>query len=114
MQHLATVLFEIFLIFASAKLLGEFFERVRQPAVIGEVLAGLLLGPYLLGVVPHSPIYEGIAEIGVIFLLFTVGLETKPSDIMTVGVVASKVGLLGIILPFVRSEERRVGKECRL
>lgn len=101
MQHLTTVLFDIFLIFASAKLLGEFFERVRQPAVIGEVLAGLLLGPYLLGVVPHSPIYEGIAEIGVIFLLFTVGLETKPSDIMTVGVIASKVGLLGIVLPFI-------------
>jgi Kef-type K+ transport system membrane component KefB len=101
MEQLTTVLFDIFLIFASAKLLGEIFERVRQPAVIGEVLAGLLLGPYLLGVVPHSPIYEGIAEIGVIFLLFTVGLETKPSDIMTVGVIASKVGLLGIILPFV-------------
>lgn len=101
MEQLTTVLFDIFLIFTSAKLLGELFERFRQPAVVGEVLAGLLLGPYLLGVIPHSPIYEGIAEIGVIFLLFTVGLETKPSDIMTVGVVASKVGLLGIILPFV-------------
>jgi len=101
MEHLTRVLFDIFLIFASAKLLGELFERFRQPAVVGEVLAGLLLGPYLLGIVPHSPIYEGIAEIGVIFLLFTVGLETKPSDIMTVGVVASKVGLLGILLPFV-------------
>ncbi len=101
MEHLTAVLFDIFLIFASAKLLGELFERFRQPAVVGEILAGLLLGPYLLGIVPHSPIYEGIAEIGVIFLLFTVGLETKPSDIMTVGVVASKVGLLGILLPFV-------------
>ncbi|HLC22067.1 MAG TPA: cation:proton antiporter, partial [Candidatus Methylomirabilis sp.] len=100
MEHLTTVLFDIFLIFASAKLLGELFERLRQPAVVGEVLAGLLLGPYLLGVVPHSPIYEGIAEIGVIFLLFTVGLETKPSDIMTVGAIASKVGMLGIVLPF--------------
>ena len=81
--------------------MGELFERFRQPAVVGEVIAGLVLGPYLLGVVPHSPIYEGIAEIGVIFLLFTVGLETKPSDIMTVGAVASKVGLFGILLPFV-------------
>ena len=101
MEHLTTALFHIFLIFASAKLLGELFERIRQPAVVGEVLAGLLLGPYLLGIVPHSPVYEGIAEIGVIFLLFTVGLETKPSDILKVGVVASKVGLLGILLPFV-------------
>lgn len=101
MEHLTRVLFDIFLIFASAKVLGELFERFRQPAVVGEVLAGLLLGPYLLGIVPHSPVYEGIAEIGVIFLLFTVGLETKPSDILKVGVVASKVGLLGIFLPFV-------------
>ena len=101
MEHLTRVLFDIFLIFASAKVLGELFERFRQPAVVGEVLAGLLLGPYLLGIVPHSPIYEGIAEIGVIFLLFTVGLETKPSEILKVGVVASKVGILGIILPFV-------------
>jgi Kef-type K+ transport system membrane component KefB len=100
-EHLTRVLFDIFLIFASAKLLGELFERFRQPAVVGEVLAGLLLGPYLLGIVPHSLVYEGIAEIGVIFLLFTVGLETKPSDILKVGVVASKVGLLGILLPFV-------------
>ena len=101
MEHLTRVLFDIFLIFASAKVLGELFERFRQPAVVGEVLAGLLLGPYLLGIVPHSLVYEGIAEIGVIFLLFTVGLETKPSDILKVGVVASKVGLLGILLPFV-------------
>jgi len=100
-EHLTRVLFDIFLIFASAKVLGELFERFRQPAVVGEVLAGLLLGPYLLGIVPHSPIYEGIAEIGVIFLLFTVGLETKPSEILKVGVVASRVGILGIILPFV-------------
>jgi len=100
-EHLTRVLFDIFLIFASAKLLGELFERFRQPAVVGEVLAGLLLGPYLLGIVPHSPVYEGIAEIGVIFLLFTVGLETKPSEILKVGGVASRVGILGIILPFV-------------
>jgi len=101
MEHATQVLFELFLIFASAKILGEVFERIRQPAVVGEILAGLLLGPYLLGIVPHSPIYEGIAEIGVIFLLFTVGLETKPSDILRVGGVASKVGVLGIVLPFV-------------
>jgi Kef-type K+ transport system membrane component KefB len=100
MEHATQVLFELFLIFASAKLLGEFFERFRQPAVVGEILAGLLLGPYVLGIVPHAPIYEGIAEIGVIFLLFTVGLETKPSDILSVGGVASKVGVLGIVLPF--------------
>ncbi len=100
MEHATQVLLDLFLIFASAKLLGELFERFRQPAVVGEILAGLLLGPYVLWIVPHSPIYEGIAEIGVIFLLFTVGLETKPSDILSVGGVASTVGILGIVLPF--------------
>ncbi len=100
MEHATQVLLDLFLIFASAKLLGELCERFRQPAVVGEILAGLLLGPYVLRIVSHSPIYEGIAEIGVIFLLFTVGLETKPSDILSVGGVASKVGILGIVLPF--------------
>lgn len=101
MTDLTRVLVDIFLMFASAKLLAEACERLRQPAVVGEVLAGFLLGPYLLGLIPHGPIYEGIAEIGVIFLLFAVGLETKPSDIFAVGPTALAVGVLGILVPFV-------------
>lgn len=86
--------------FGMAKFMGEIFERLRQPAVIGEILAGVLLGPYILKVVIPSELTSGIAEIGVIVLLFTVGLETKPSDLIRVGGSASLVAVLGVIAPF--------------
>lgn len=86
---------------ASAKILAEVFERIKQPAVVGEILAGVLIGPSLLGWVEPSPIIEIIAEIGVIFLLFNVGLETKPKSILAVGRRAITVATLGVVIPFV-------------
>ena len=85
----------------AAKLLAEIFERLKQPAVVGEILAGVLIGPSLLNWVQPSEITAILAEIGVIFLLFTVGLETKPQAILRVGVKAITVGVLGVIVPFV-------------
>ncbi len=85
MEQITKILFGLFLIFASAKIMGELFERLKQPALIGEILAGVILGPYVLGWIPASEIYEVLAEIGVIILLFYVGLETKVEDIMRVG-----------------------------
>ena len=86
---------------AAAKLMAEVFERLRQPAVVGEILAGVVIGPSLLGWVAPSDVISILAEIGVIFLLFTVGLETKPQAIFKVGKRAVMVGVLGVILPFV-------------
>jgi len=60
----------------AAKLFGEVAERVGQPAVLGELLAGILVGPSLLGLVPLSVGILVLAEIGVLLLLFEVGLET--------------------------------------
>ncbi len=78
-------LFQLFFIFVWAKLFGEAFERMHLPAVLGEILAGVLLGPYGARlVVPTDAIYA-IAGIGAIFLLFTVGLETQPKDLISVG-----------------------------
>ncbi|NNF00722.1 MAG: cation:proton antiporter [Pyrinomonadaceae bacterium] len=95
------ILLSLFLILASAKILAELFERLKQPAVVGEILAGVLIGPSVLGWVEPSKLIEVLAEIGVIFLLFNVGLETKPQSILKVGRKAIMVGVLGIILPFV-------------
>ncbi|MDD5544133.1 MAG: cation:proton antiporter [Acidobacteriia bacterium] len=95
------LLLELFLIFAAAKVMGELFERLRQPAVIGEILAGVVLGPYVLAWVAPSQFTSGLAEIGVILLLFTVGLETKPRDLLQVGVLASSVATLGVVVPFI-------------
>lgn len=95
------VLLSLFLILASAKLMAEVFERLKQPAVVGEILAGVVIGPSLLGWVQPTDLLSIIAEIGVIFLLFLVGLETKPQDIFRVGRKALTVAVLGVVLPFI-------------
>ncbi|MER3630828.1 MAG: cation:proton antiporter, partial [Blastocatellia bacterium] len=97
----AAVLLTLFIIIAAAKVMAEVFERLRQPAVVGEILAGVLIGPSVLGWVEPSELISIVAEVGVIFLLFMVGLETKPKDIFRVGKKAAMVGMLGVILPFV-------------
>lgn len=97
----SSILLALFIMLISAKLMAEIFERLKQPAVVGEILAGIIIGPSLLGWVAPSEFINILAEIGVIFLLFTVGLETKPQAIFQVGTRAVAVGVLGVILPFV-------------
>ncbi|MCA1590370.1 MAG: cation:proton antiporter, partial [Acidobacteria bacterium] len=97
----SNVLLALFIMLVAAKLMAEMFERLRQPAVVGEILAGVLIGPSVLGWVRPSELITILAEIGVIFLLFTVGLETKPQAILRVGRRAVFVGTLGVILPFI-------------
>jgi Kef-type K+ transport system membrane component KefB len=91
----------LFVMYVAAKLAAEVFERLKQPAVAGEILAGILIGPSVLGWVAPSDLTNALSEIGVVFLLFLVGLETKPSDIFRVGARASIVAVLGVIVPFV-------------
>jgi len=95
------ILLALFIALVAAKLLAELFERLRQPAVVGEIIAGILIGPALLNWVQPTDVMDALAEIGVIFLLFTVGLETRPSDIFKVGGTATVVAVLGVLVPFV-------------
>ena len=83
------------------KLLGEICERLGQPPVLGELVAGVVLGPSLLGLVPLSPGILLLAEIGVILLLFEVGLETDLEELLSVGAPALAVAIVGMVLPFV-------------
>jgi len=83
-----------------AKLLGEICERLGQPAVLGELLAGVLLGPSMLGLVPLSAGILLIAEVGVLLLLFEVGLETDLEELLRVGGPAMAVAVVGMVLPF--------------
>lgn len=97
----AKVLLTLFIMLVAAKVMAELFERLRQPAVAGEILAGVIIGPSLLGWAAPSEITSILAEIGVIFLLFTVGLETKPASIFKVGTQATLVAVLGVVAPLI-------------
>ena len=94
------VLLALFIMLVAAKLMAELFERLRQPAVAGEILAGVIIGPSLLGWAAPSETTSLLAEIGVIFLLFNVGLETKPAAIFKVGKHAALVAVFGVAIPF--------------
>lgn len=91
----------LLLVFGAAKLFAEVFERLRQPAIVGEIAAGILLGPAVLGWVKPSDTMAALSELGVMFLLFRVGLEVKPSELLAVGRNALQVAVIGVVTPFV-------------
>jgi Kef-type K+ transport system membrane component KefB len=97
---LASFLLALAAALLGAKILGELCERLGQPAVLGELLAGVVLGPSLLGLVPLSAGILLIAEIGVLLLLFEVGLETDLAELLRVGGPAMTVAVVGMALPF--------------
>ena len=88
-----------------AKLGGHIAIRLRQPAVLGELIVGILLGNLtLFGVdvlepLRHNPMLDTLGEMGVIFLLFSVGLESSLSDMMKSGLSSTAVATLGVIAP---------------
>jgi Kef-type K+ transport system membrane component KefB len=94
-------LLELFAIFVWAKVFGEIFEQLSLPGVLGEILAGVILGPHATGLVAPSDTVGSIAEIGAIFLLFTVGLETRPSDLIRVGRASLRVAVAGVAFPLI-------------
>ena len=120
MTSIGFILLQFFIIFMSAKLMGELFRRLRQPEVIGELLVGVILGSHALGIIgePNASlieafhdeataaealrlVLESIGQLGVIVLLFMVGLETRLSELLQVGRRAVGVGVLGVVAPFV-------------
>ncbi|MGA2327083.1 MAG: cation:proton antiporter [Bryobacteraceae bacterium] len=88
------------LVFGSAKLLAELLERLNQPAIVGEILAGVLLGPSVLGWVAPNEFLSALANLGAMFLLFGVGLEVKSRELLRVGGTATLVATLGVVAPF--------------
>jgi len=90
----------LLLVFGAAKLLAELFERLGQPAILGEILAGVVLGPAALHWVQPNELLSALSELGVMFLLFRVGLEVKSSELLRVGGVATLVATCGVVVPF--------------
>jgi len=105
-NEVAKVLLGLIVILLAAKLGGDVFERFKQPAVLGELVFGMIIGNMtLVGVYFFEPFkysltLEVLAEIGVIILLFTVGLETSIAEMKKVGAAAFMVATFGVVAPF--------------
>ncbi len=99
------VLGAVGLILVCAKTVGDLFERLNQPAVLGELLAGILLGNmglfgfHGLDFISHDANLAFLAEIGVILLLFEVGLESDLVEMARVGLSALLVAIVGVVVP---------------
>ncbi|MGQ0575114.1 MAG: cation:proton antiporter [Pseudonocardia sp.] len=105
------VFIDVAIVVAAARLVGRLFQRMGQPAVIGEIVAGVALGPTLLGLLPGNlplllfpmevrPYLNVIAQIGLILFMFIVGLEVDLSTIRDRRSTAMTVSITSIILPF--------------
>lgn len=105
MQHASEILLTLFIVFVAAQVGGEIAQRLKLPGVVGEIAAGCMVGPSLLGWITPEQIAAGtpldvLAEIGVVLLLFSVGLETRLDELKKVGRTALLVGLIGVLVPF--------------
>lgn len=102
---LPNILLLLAFVLVAAKLSGELFDRLRLPAVVGELAVGMLLGNLTLAGGPdlaflaHSETFTVLAELGAILLLFQVGLESTPSEMLAVGGRATLVAVVGVVTP---------------
>ena len=103
---------QLVILYTSAKIFGELFKKMRQPAVVGEILAGIILGPTVLGAISPqtfkwlflsaksaSLALDGIVLIAIIFLLFIVGLEADLPTIVRQGKSVILISILGLLIP---------------
>jgi Na+:H+ antiporter len=88
------------LVWLAAKAMGEAMERIGQTAVLGELLAGVVIGPGVLGLVHESAALHALAELGVLILLFEVGLESDLGGLLRAGLQATLVAAVGVVVPF--------------
>src|SRR4029078_2419806 len=103
------IIISISILLFSAKIFAEIFQRIKQPVVLGELLAGIIVGPYALG---GLPLFDGqplvvldetlkyIGELAAIVILFIAGLEITPREFLRGGAASFTVGALGVIIPF--------------
>ncbi len=95
------VLIGLFVLLLAAKLGEELFRRLGQPGVVGELAGGFLVGPFALGLVVPGETATVMAEVGVVVLLFAVGLEIKTDQLLQVGRPALVTAVLGLVFPIV-------------
>jgi Kef-type K+ transport system membrane component KefB len=101
-NNISGLLVALAAVILATKLLGEIAQRLGQPSVLGELLAGVLLGGSALHILdPHDPAIHAIAELGVLVLLFQIGLHTDLRSLRKVGGSAAMVAAVGVVAPFV-------------
>jgi len=100
MQEMFIFLLTLASILFFAKVFGEIASKLGQNAIIGELLAGVLMGPAVLGIVRETPILSYMSELGAIILLFEVGLSTNIREFLKVGGWATLVAFIGVIIPY--------------
>lgn len=105
MHHANAILLSLFIVFVAAQIGAELAQRLKLPGVVGEIAAGCVIGPSVMGWITPEQVAVGtpldvLSEIGVVLLLFSVGLETRLEDLKKVGKSAFLVGVLGVLLPF--------------
>jgi len=100
-HYFPQLLISLVALLTTAKALGVVAQRLGQPSVVGELIAGVLLGASVLRLVdPLDPVVHSLAELGVLILLFEIGLHTDLRSLMRVGKEAITVALIGVVLPF--------------
>ena len=90
---------DLAIILISAKLCGLLAAKLKAPQVVGEIIAGLLIGPSVLGLVQQTELISGMAEIGVVLLMFFAGLETTLHDLKRTGFKAFLIACAGVFVP---------------
>ncbi|MCR4786422.1 MAG: cation:proton antiporter [Lachnospiraceae bacterium] len=95
------ILRQLAVIVVAAKFFGLVARKIHAPQVAGEIVAGLLIGPSLLGLVQPSDFLSGMAEVGVIMLMFTAGLGTDIKQLKETGIKATMIACAGVFIPLV-------------
>lgn len=98
-MHAYEVFKDLAIILTAAKLMGLLARKCKVPQVVGEILAGLLIGPSVLGIVEQTDFLSYMAEIGVVLIMFSAGLETNLRDMIKTGPFACAVALCGVFVP---------------
>lgn len=96
-----SILKDLAIIIIAAKLFGILARKCKAPQVVGEIIAGLLIGPSILGLVDQSDFILQMAEIGVILLMFSAGLKTDLKELMKTGPIAALIACAGVFIPLV-------------
>ena len=95
------VLKDLAIIIIAAKLFGIVARKLKAPQVVGEIIAGLIIGPGILGWINQSDFLLQMAEIGVILLMFSAGLETDIKELLKTGPIATLIACAGVFIPLI-------------